>query len=202
MFRFKNKTIVVKPAMVVLITSIIAAVIIPAYLSKPKEKQGASFENLNSAIWKFEVRRNAKAVLSLVGSSNPTPEKSAGEASYKINMRSGVEVDVKAIDGASDCIDLRNIVNFDGVKEHDDLVVRFRARAEKPHDVFFILREYGQLIWSTKHTITDQWQDFSMPISFRKCKTFQAVLSIHLGAETGKLTLTNLRIEPLNPKAP
>jgi hypothetical protein len=113
-------------------------------------------------------------------------------------MNAGVVVSIQKNDGAADCVDLRNAINFEEIKNRQGLVVRFTARASQAHEIQLILRERDQLRWSARANLKDSWAEYNLPISFSSCASNQAILSIHLGGATGKIEIKALRIEQQN----
>jgi hypothetical protein len=191
----RNQKIVVKPALVVLVGAITAGVLGPLYAKHVAAQPNLAWKCSNLDIWKFEVRRQAVAEFISSPTKKETISKSSTKAAYNIDMNRGVEIDVKQSDGAADCIDLRNAINFEDIKEQKGLVVRFRARTDQPHELTMILRERDKIRWSAPVMLKSPWTEYSLPISFNSCESNQAILSIHLGSATGKISLKNLRIE-------
>lgn len=193
-----NKQIVVKPAMLVLLGAVVVGVLGPLYAKRLAAQPSLVWKCSNLDLWKFEVRRQAQAELALSPTQRQSPSQSPTKAAYNLDMTSGVEVDIKQNDGAADCVDLRNAINFEEIKQRKGLVLRFSARADRPHAIHVILRERDQLRWSGSASLTPPWSEFSLPISFQSCTSNQAILALHLGGATGKIGLKNLRIEQAN----
>ena len=193
-----DKQIVIKPATLVLLGAVVAGVLGPLYAKRLAAQPSLVWKCSNLDLWKFEVRRQAQAELALSPSQKQSLSKKATQAAYNLDMTAGVEVDIQKNDGAADCVDLRNAINFEEIKQRKGLALRFTARADQPHAVNVILRERDQLRWSGSATLRPQWAEFSLPISFQSCTANQAILALHLGGGTGKIGLKNLRIEQTN----
>lgn len=190
-----DKQLVVKPALLVLIGAVALGSLAPLFAKRVSAEPSLVWKCSNLDLWKFEVRRQALAELALSPTQRQTLSKSSVRAAYNIDMTTGVEVDIKENDGAADCVDLRNAINFEEIKQRKGLVLRFTARADQAHAIDIILRESDQLRWSGAATLKREWTDYSLPISFQSCSANQAILALHLGGATGKIGVKNLRIE-------
>jgi hypothetical protein len=193
-----DKQLVIKPALLVLIGAVLLGSLAPLFAKRVSAQPSLVWKCSNLDLWKFEVRRQAQAELALSPTQKQSLSKSSTKAAYNLDMTTGVEVDIKQNDGAADCVDLRNAINFEEIKQRKGLVLRFTARADQPHAVNIILRERDQLRWSGSATLSPQWSEFNLPISFQSCASNQAILALHLGGATGKIGLKNLRIEQAN----
>jgi hypothetical protein len=194
-----DKQLVVKPALLVLLGAVALGVLGPIYAKRIAAQPSLVWKCSNLDIWKFEVRRQALAELSTGANKPQTISKSSTKAAYNIDMTTGVAVDIKQNDGAADCVDLRNAINFEEIKNLKGLTIRFTARADQAHAINLIVRERDQLRWSSSAVLTSNWTEYSLPISFESCESSQAILSIHLGGAIGKIGLKNLRIEQKTP---
>jgi hypothetical protein len=194
-----SKQFVIKPALIVLAGAVVLGAFGPLYAKRLSVQPQLAWKCLNLDTWKLEVRRSAIAELTTSPSAHQVLSKSEKNAAYNIDLSKGIAVDIKQHDGAADCVDLRNAVNFEEIKSLNGLAIRFTAHAESPHELVLILRERDQVRWSAKVQVAREPKEISLPISFKSCESNQAILSIHLGGETGKTGLKNLRIEQQKP---
>lgn len=190
-----DKQLVIKPALLVLIGAVTAGVLGPLYAKRLAAQPSLVWKCSNLDLWKFEVRRQARAELATAEGKPQVLTSTSKSAAYNLDMARGVEVTIQQNDGAADCVDLRNAINFEEIKNLNNLQVKFSARAEQPHEILLILRESENLRWSSRTTLTKDWSEHSLPISFDGCRSNQAIFSIHLGGATGKIGLKDLRIE-------
>jgi hypothetical protein len=96
----------------------------------------------------------------------------------------------------SESVTLSNALEIAEQPRSERCLLRFRLRAAKSPTIRLTLQSAGKVFWSGEVAASTEWKEACLPVSLASCKTAQAVLTFQLGAQTGELSLADVRLEP------
>jgi len=197
----------VKPAMVVLIGSIIVGIagIVGAaiYVRAPQSSTGWAIPRA----WEFATSGGANATLTMLSQSahlNPMPEHNGYS---QVDSDEGFEVNVYSVGPNADSVHIRNTIDFavDSIAKQpaDMLQFQFEATAPNPFPVIFTIRNSrvtaGQgVLWSHKYTVDGDWKTYTDTIPYASLRPEQSKfveLAGHLGSQPGLVRLRNIYLK-------
>jgi len=209
--KISHYSVVVKPALVVLVLAVVAAYIGKNYMGRFVKAADvvASDGLLRPKTWKFEVRPGANATLShLVTKKEVESDKSISShrGIYAFDMKSGViaQVSLGAAGKAStESVYFRSGLSMASVKPATkSLRLSFEACGDPaPFAVLATIRDQKTLLWHQLLPVTStDWKPYSatVPVADLSARKFENLpFSIQIGDQKGTLSLRNVRLDPV-----
>lgn len=191
--RVGNAKVVVKPAMLVLLSAIfIASVAIPLLRRDPSSHM-PSYGYANPEMWKFEARQGAEATVAAGLDANKS-----GAVSSVIDAGKGFTVKVARVSPKPDSVYLRNAMNLDLNQGRKPLRLTFEARTANPNEaefpLTFTVRDSHTLLWSDRVVAGSSWKQYEKKITLKPDSLLNVILAVHLGEKTGSVQIRNLQV--------
>lgn len=199
-------SVVVRPAMAVLATAVLLAVLVPPVARMLTFQALPSYGYVNPDYWRFDTRGNAGAdimVLTPDGKEvHPTPP-AKGVPTY--NSDRGFDVIVTKAGNATDGVFLRNALNRDHAEfSNKDLTMTFEAKTPTAFPLLVTLRDgrpgmdkQGAL-WSCKMDVKgNNWEAYHIPIpasAMLKSPNLCYILAVHLGGQKGNVAFRRIHV--------
>jgi len=196
-----NKRVVVKPAMVVLISGIVVAIAVIAVAGYYASYRVPSTGLVNPKRWKFETRSGAQAEIKPY---SPLKSENGTDGVQLIDAESGFDVKVTQSAASADRVFLRNGLNLDMVNAQT-LDLTFEGRAPKPFPVIVTIRDLEispadnpAPLWRQAFLIdSSDWKGYqaTVPVpALRKSAQMNLVAAVQMGDHQGIVSLRRIRL--------
>lgn len=156
---------------------LLALCLVPTLLHAMPAPQRAATTRSHQGIWQLKARSDARVA--------PLRETQAK-----------LEVIVTQSGNTAESVTLSNALEIAPQPRSERCLLRFRLRATKSQTIRLTLQSAGKVFWSGEVAARSEWKEACLPVSLASCKTAQAILTFPLGAQTGEVSLADVRLEP------
>ncbi|MBC8136063.1 MAG: hypothetical protein H8F28_09280 [Fibrella sp.] len=195
--------VVIRPAMFVLIGSIIFGCIAVAaagwYALGPRSGDGL----INPKRWTYGTTGGATATFNMLSEKSTKELIRTREGFSNVNVKDGFKVAIDGVGKSPNCVYIRNAINFDKAAAPKDLQFSFMGSSASTVPITFTIRDSrlkkgGALLWSHTFNVKGDWQKYSetVPVSAVSGGQLQLmVVAGHLGAKPGDLSLRDITLK-------
>ena len=195
--------VVIRPAMFVLIGSIVFGLVAVAaagwYALGPKQSHGWA----SPKRWTYGSNGGASATMKMLSPAGTKELVTTREGYSHVDTDDGFEVTVVKQGAAPNSVYIRNAIDFDKEVAKGDLEFTFQGKSSTAFPLTFTIRDSqvkkgGGLLWSHTFNVSGDWTTYSEKVpesALGHGKIQFMVIAGHLGAKPGSVSLRNIYLK-------
>jgi len=194
--------VTIKPAMFVLIGSIIFGVVgvVAAGWYALGPRQTAGFANPKR--WTYATNSGAEASIKMLSDAGTKELETTREGYSHVDSDEGFQIDISKPGAAPSSVYVRNVIDVDKAS-NDDLKFTFEAAASQAHPIVFTIRDSqtktgGTLLWSHSYNIEGDWKTYTETVpgsAIGHGKIQFMVVAGHLGSKPGSISFKHIYLK-------